>query len=424
MKYASDTKSSIYISVFLAFSVVWALSLLQSATAFARPSTSPPALVITSEPLPLSLQSQIYNNPVQTPAIDPAAISGDSYFNSYRKTTLAGKKIQDLNNELFSMQGLIAALSGRLDSLESKGRFRAADYYASIATIRTQLQSGTTPGNPRLVKRLTTARENLEHLSNNISGLNGLAVEIANITSMASFLLESARATYSLSGAIEEDHVRLARLEDSINNAVVVIDRLLNNVNDDITRTMTYVSTERVNLRTLSLAVTTGDLFGRSLSNRSFSMLQRSSFVPGSEKSAQASVPVGVVPAPVPVMGAASVPASFGAPVAAQKTRSPASARPLVKIRFDHPNVAYEQPLYVAINEALQRFPDARFELIAVHPDQGNAAQVSIQSTRSRRNAERVLRSLVQMGLAMDRVDLSYAPSRTAASNEVHLYIR
>lgn len=64
--------------------------------------------------------------------------------------------------------------------------------------------------------------------------------------------------------------MRLAQIEDAVNNSVVVIDRMLNNVNDDITRTMAYLSTERNNLRTLSMAINSGDLFGRSLANRQF----------------------------------------------------------------------------------------------------------------------------------------------------------
>ena len=76
------------------------------------------------------------------------------------------------------------------------------------------------------------------------------------------------------------------------------------------------------------------------------------------------------------------------------------------------------------MNEALERYPNARFELVAVHPNTGNAAEVAIESTRARRDAERVLRSLTQMGLSLDRIDLSYMPSNEATSDEVHLFVR
>jgi hypothetical protein len=167
-------------------------------------------------------------------------------------------------------------------------------------------------------------------------------------------------------------------------------------------------------LRTLSLAINTGDLFGKNLSNRPFSRAQQASFTP------QAASDYGVgggADMNAPMNGPMTPPPPQGAGI-------PGGPRPLVKIRFDNPNVAYEQPVYMAVNEALTRYPNAKFELVAVHPNGGNAAEVAIESTRARRNAERVLRSLTEMGLPLDRVDLSYSPSPDATTNEVHLYIR
>lgn len=356
----------------------------------------PPALIVTDEPLPPDLQNRLYSKPAKAPEITMQRVLGDDYYNGGE--TIVGRKVDSLRNELFSLQGKIANLSERLAKTENGSQAQAAEYFANVATINTQLQSGTTPGNPRLIKRLSVARNSLEGLAGNVSALNDLAVEIANADSVSGFLLESVRATYSLSGAVEEDHARLAQLEDSINNSAVVIDRLQNNVNDDITRTVSYLSSERNNLRTLSLAVTTGDLFGKSLSNRPFSAAQPANFS----------------------AGAAGASDMMPMPNTTQGTTAP---RPLVKIRFDKANVAYEQPVYMAVNEALKRYPNARFELVAVHPAGGNAAASTIESTRARRNAEKVLRSMTQMGVTMDRIDLSYMPSPDASTSEVHLYI-
>ncbi len=389
----------------------------------AQAADHPPALVITNEPLPAELRSKVYSKPSVAPQTTPYQVLSPQYYNDGTETVVSGK-VDSLRGELFTLQGTVARLSEELAALELSGQHQAAEYYASVATISTQLQSGTTPGNPRLVNKLGIARDNLEQLSSNIAGLNDLAVEISGAASMSSFLLESARATYSLSGAIEEDHVRLAQLEDAVNNTVVVIERLLNNVNDDITRTTAYLATERDNLRTMSLAINTGDMFGKNLSNRPFSSVQQASFTPVAASS------YGGVIQPPPMPGSAMgmeademgmMPAAIPAPSAPTGLAAP---RPLVKIRFDKPNVAYQQPVYMAVNEALNRYPNARFELVAVHPSVGNSAEVAIESTRSRRNAERVLRSLSEMGLPLDRVDLSYTPSSEATTNEVHLYIR
>jgi hypothetical protein len=100
------------------------------------------------------------------------------------------------------------------------------------------------------------------------------------------------------------------------------------------------------------------------------------------------------------------------------------SRRPLVVIRFDRANVAYQQALYTAVNRALQRRPQAGFDLVAVAPAQGSPAQVSVSANRAKRSAEGVLRSLSEMGLPLERVRLSSITSPEAQTNEVHLYVR
>ena len=101
-----------------------------------------------------------------------------------------------------------------------------------------------------------------------------------------------------------------------------------------------------------------------------------------------------------------------------------ASRRPLVVIRFDRPNVAYQQALYSAIDKALQRRPQSGFDLVAVAAANGSPAQVTVASNKAKRNAESVLRSLSEMGLPLQRVRLSAITSTRVRTNEVHLYVR
>ena len=153
--------------------------------------------------------------------------------------------------------------------------------------------------------------------------------------------------------------------------------------------------------------MTNGDYYGRSLAGRPFSSAPPSTLMqPVSMVSPSASA-LSPMPSPAPVQ---AVPLS--------------QPRPLVKIKFDQPNVDYEQAVYMAVNEATQKYPNSRLELIAVNPSVGNAAQVAIESTRARRNAEMVLRSLSQMGIDVGKIDLSTQSSAEARSNEVHIYIR
>ena len=184
-----------------------------------------------------------------------------------------------------------------------------------------------------------------------------------------------------------------------------MIERVLNSVNDDILRTTTYLNSERHNLRTLSLAVSNGDLYGRSLANIDYSAYQTGHSVGNGVVSAQ---PASYTP-------------EANTPVAPQALAGPTK---LAKIRFDRPNVDFEEPIYAAVNQALQRYPNSTFDVVAVHPSEGNAARVPIETTKARRNGQKVLRTLSQMGLDMSRVNLTYSPSPEAVTSEVHLFIR
>lgn len=366
--------------------------LLSATTVMAQSANKAPALVITNQPLPEALAGQVYTKPTQTKVITPQSLL-DSYYGT--SDTMVSRKIGDIHRDLGNLQNDMARLSERMLDLEKINQSNAAEYYADTATISTQLQSGTTPGNPRLLQKLATAQDSLDKLARNVNDMNELAIEITKSGSVASYLLEGTRSAYGLTGAVEEDHVQLAQLEDSINNTTIIIERLQNNVNDDITRSSAYLATERNNLRTMSLAVADGNLMGKALSSRPFTSSAKKS---DTVETAKLSNP--------------------------EQPPAPTNPRPLVKIRFDRANVDYKQPVYLALNEAMEKFPNARFELVAVYPSQGNAAMTAIESTKSRRNAEEVLRSMTQMGLPMDKVDISYAASADVDSSEVHIYIR
>lgn len=356
-----------------------------------------PALVVTTDPLPVALTKEVYTKPKRARNISKEEIMDGYYAN---EATLVGRKINDLNIDLDNLRGEVKAVSSRLVDLQRAGQDIAADYFANVATISTQLQSGTTPGNPRLVQKLANAQDSLDQLSNNITHLNELNVEVKNSLSVANYLYETAKQAYGISGAIEEDHVMLAHLEDEINHTSTLIRRLLTNVTDDVSRTANYLSTERSNLRTMSLAITTGDLMGKSLSRHPFS------------RSPQYAVD------PAIMAGAESV---------AYRGSHPAVAAPknqlLAKIRFEKDNVNYQQSVYSAMRKALEEYPNAMFKLVAIYPETNNAAQAALSSTASRRNAEDVLQSITEMGMPMDRIELGQFASTEAEDSEVHIYI-
>jgi hypothetical protein len=310
------------------------------------------------------------------PAITPGQSTG----------TFVGQKTSLLRGELQRMRQQIRQQNSTLQGIRRETGTHSLAYHSAIASINSRLQVGTTPGNPYMVNQWNIAQSGLSSIDRDVSQMNSLANAVAGTSTMSAYLLETTRAAYGLSGAVEADHRQLAILEDEVNRTVVLIDRLLNELSEDINRQTAYVAAERSNLTALSLAIKNGESLGNSLANRAY-----------------------VTAAPVAAVG---------------RNAGTAGRRPLVVIRFDRPNVSYQQALYTAVNRVLQRRPQAGFDLIAVASGQGSAAQVTVASNKSKRNAETVLRSLSEMGLPLQRVRLSAITSADAKSNEVHLYVR
>ena len=316
--------------------------------------------------------------------------------------TSVTRKVRDLDNGYQNLKSQIANFENTLSALQNKSDTAAARYFSSIALINTELQSGTTPGNPILVERWNSAQVQLDNLSGVASELNTLATDLANESSKAAFLLDSVRATYGLSGAVKQDHNRLRQVEDDVNQAIVSLNRLLTMVSDEISRRQSYLRSEKLNLQTMGLSVAKGELYGQNLSNSLFNRATVDGDGFGQEQTKSENLPNQNT----------------------SETRFSPSRRPLVIIRFDRANVSYEQPLYSAINNALEKYPSARFDLVAVSPTDGNPAELALASSQARKNGESVLRSLSQMGLPVDRVRLNAASSKNVHNTEVHIYLQ
>jgi hypothetical protein len=348
-----------------------------------------PGLVVTNEAPP----EVIYRRGSRDTVLSNKDISTSNLrgLSSQRVETLVTRKVAELNGDLSELKRSAKGYSDRLRGLQVKSDNAAAQYYELVATMNTELQAGSTPGNPVLVERWNVAQDKLEGLSQNAAMLNGLAADLSNEASKAGYLQENVRGAYGLSGAVKEDHEKLRVLEDEVNQTIVTLNRLLTNVSDEINRRQAYLRTEKLNMQTLSLAVANGELYGQNLSNSLFK---------------KAAVEAREV---------------YGNDAAAPTATN---RRPLVIIRFDRPNVSYEQALYTAVGAALERYPAAKFDLIAVSPSQGNPAEIALASTEARKNGEAVLRSLTHMGLPMERVRLNAANSTDVRNSEVHIYLQ
>lgn len=351
-----------------------------------------PALVVTNDPPPDVIYRRGSRDTVL--ASEDGARSSLGSENPHVET-LVTRKVSELGADLTQEQRAVEDFQDRLTAIQSKTDGLASEYYSLVAAIETELQSGTTAGNPVLTDRWNKAQEKLDMIEEASARLNELATDISNEASKAAYLQDSVRSTYSLSGAVEDDHKKLQRLEDAVNQNIVAINRLLTSTSDEINRRTSYMRSERLNMQTLSLAIANGELYGQNIATALF------------KKAAEEGQPL------------------FGADdSSAEKTAAMPTRRPLVIIRFDRPDVEYQQAVYTAVSQVLNKRPSAKFDLVAVSPTEGNPAELALASTEARKNGEGVLRSLTQMGLPVERVRMNAANSRDVANNEVHLYIQ
>ena len=301
--------------------------------------------------------------------------------------TFVGSKVAELRKELRRLQINVSRNNSNLQQLRANSVQSAESYQRAVAVVNSRLQVGTTPGNPVLVQRFNTALSLLNSISEDIGSMNKLTSQVTSDSTLAAFLSENTRAAFRVSGAMDEDHQKLAMLEDEVNRTVVLVERVLKELSEDIQRHTNFVATERSNLNTLSESIKTGEIMGASLTNRALDAVAS-----GRQNS------IGL------------------------RTQRSISSRPLVVIRFDRKDVAYEQALYNAVSRVLERRPGSTFSLVAIAPNLGGAAKLAVDRNKARRNAENVLRSLQRMGLSPNRVSLSERTAR-ATSTEVHLYL-
>jgi hypothetical protein len=294
--------------------------------------------------------------------------------------TQVNKTIQAIRAQVTGLQQKITTNAGRLADLRNQGAAAAGAYQNSKARITTRLQIGTTRGNPELVAEWNSAQSSLDSVSANINALNALGTDITNDSSAAHFALNQISATMNVSGAVDEDHRQLTLLEDETSQTIVVLDRLLKEISDNVQRQTAYAANERANLTVLANSIKAGELYG-----------------------------------------ALTTPVPSGA-LTSQQLAS--SGQPLVVIKFDRPDIDYQQQLYAALNQALQSRPSAGFEVVAVSPSKGNIAAVQIAQTTARRHAQDVMRSMTDMGVPASRLGVASTTDAAASTSEVRIFVR
>lgn len=321
----------------------------------------------------------------ETPRAKTVKPQDSAYTANTQIVSEVSKKVAAIETKLQQIQENIRKNTEVFRELKNKNAEESRQYYEYVARIHARLQIGTTPGNPELTEMWKQASALLTGSDKNMSETAKLSSEIIRTKNELNSLLDTIGETFLIPGAMEIDHENLKALEDQANQTVVSLNRLSSDVSAQIARQQQYFSTESQNI----------NMLGTDIQN-------------GSTMNARPQAAVSVPAAPALLSAAAYLPDA-----------DLAGRRPLMVIRFNKKNVAYEQSLYKAVKAALDKRPNTNFEIVAVSPANAKSGE-----TEAAKNADAVRNSLISMGLPENRIYSSKIKSASIQTTEVHLYLK
>ena len=358
-------------------------------------------------------------------ATDPLSNFGPS------SGTVVGNRARQLREEILRLRSNVNLNANEFSVLRASGTAGAVQYHSTVAAITARLQNGTTRSNPILLRQWEEAENSLNQVTQSLNRLNSLQTAIDADASLASYMLESIQAAFQLAGAMDEDHDQLKLLRDEVSRVVVQLDYLRNQTSQDIERQSNYLTTERSNIQALAFSISKGELIGNSLANHPVlvnpspvvslpasqpPMASPVSYSPSMSENGMAPAPQAAPAMPVDGGGIATSNPNVGI--------APVIGKLLVLIRYNQPDIKYEQQLTQAVGKVLERHPNAEFSVVAVTPTSGDAAETAKSQQEAGSNADAVKRSLVQMGLSPSRIATTNAQAESAQTPEVHVYVR
>ena len=279
--------------------------------------------------------------------------------------TSAGVRIAQFHSDLTQIQQAATQQLQRAKQLQADMDTSADNYRIAVSTIKPSSQDAAVTKASE--DGWHTAQRQLQQISTKLDQANKLSAEVEQNAASATGLLQSIREAGGASDATEADHRQLQLLEESTSGTSGSLDQLLARLRQDTPRRSEFLDTERTRLAQLT-------------------------------------------PAPAPADTAAAA--------------EPSANRPFVVIPFHDPAVDYREQLYDAVSTALERWPEATFDLVAVAPAAGTAEEAARNAEAARADREQVRASLQRMGLPAERVRVSEATDPDIQGNEVRLYLR
>ena len=349
-----------------------------------EPITQEPSILIDDEEMIA---------PVDGAIVDDGSVPRTQQMEAGPSGTFVGQKINPLREDFLAVAEAFNIHRDSYEEVKSRVYGASTEFYGTIAAVNTKLQLGTTPGNPVLVRQYDQAQSELDNIEEYMREINLLNQKVNADAGVVALLKSTLNKTLRLAGAIDQDHRQLELLEDDTEKLEIDIARLINEITEEISRQAGFAKIENQNMLVMAVAIRNGEAMGTGILNRSFL--------------------------------AAQALAEAGAPdEQLEVPRVNITGLPLVVIRFDDPDIDYEKTLFDAIGTTIDKKAGANFGLVAVSPIGKNEGETRINSSKVKKHAERVLRSLVSFGLPSKRVALSAKTSGDVVVPEVHIYVQ
>src|SRR6266851_8101294 len=235
-------------------------------------------------------------------------------------TTGVARKTSELRDQLQRLEDEVAQQTRQLDDIRRQLDESATGVDSKAEGIETRLKSRGTPNDPQLLADWNDAQRQLTHASQDMARLTNISTWATSDAALVSYILQSGRAASGQPGTTDLERRQLAQLERDANRASVNVDRLVSQVSGEIATRNLFVAAAHRRLAALAPAITAGR-------------------------------PAAAIAASAATSGGAS-----------------SSRAALVTIRCDRSDVPYEEALYGAVNQALDRRPDVAFDVVAVTP--------------------------------------------------------
>ena len=349
------------------------------------------------------------------PALGTTNFEALDISNGAKTGTFVGQKVVEFRNDLNQLQKSIRANNEELQKIRASITANALQYHKTTSVIETKLQIGTTPGNPHMFALLQAAHNNVQLMSANTSALDQLSAKVTSDAAMTTHLLDSIRASYAISGAVDEDHRQLRVLENEASQTSILVNSLLSELDSDASLQRQYVENANHYLSSLDPAIKQGN-YGGTL----FAPVRRGNYHQVSvdqpaqrpavqqprqyqPQSSQYTTPGGN-PAPKPAMDS-------GRPIVA------VTGKPSFAVKFAHENVDYIDGLKNAVSSALATKPNASFDVVALTPSNGN-------QEATQKYAGKVFADITGMGVSPDKISLSGRTTSSVTVPEVQVFVR